>query len=260
METHPLRFDNLSVADNYQFRIPYIPAFFRDLAGRVELTPADSPLDLCCGQGEISKLLCAYASRISAVDVSIEMIRRAHMDPKISYLIADVNDPEFPARFNGQRFSHCFVGRAIHWIEQESLIRLTRTIFQDSMWFVTMQGGFSDQTPWLATFNKVKRRHLGPSHNLDHVARDRILDAGFGFKGDRAAIFKMELSIGYLYRNALSYSNAGSHSESAFKSDLKQSLAPWMEESGKLIAKVTNTALIYRLGDAGSTSQTSSLN
>lgn len=247
MKAVTARFDGGSVAQYYHYRIPYHPAFFRSIATTVELVETSKPLDLCCGQGEIAKLLCSYAQRILAVDVSNEMLRRGHSDPRIRYINADVNAEEFTSRFEGESFTHCFIGRAIHWIDQDSLNRMTQSIFRDAMWLVTMQAGFSRKTPWLKELRQVKSRHGDMDEARDHISKEKVLNAGFDHKESKSMEFEVEVTFDYLLGNALSYSGFKVQRQADLKSDMLQSLAPWVNEKGTLQAVVSQSALIYRL-------------
>lgn len=113
MQESGARFDGGSIAENYKYRLAYHPVFFRNIVAGLDLRETSKPLDLCSRQGEIARLLSSYCAETTAVDLSYEMLRRAHRSPRIKYLRADVNDAGFPSIFRGAAL-HALLHREGH--------------------------------------------------------------------------------------------------------------------------------------------------
>lgn len=240
--------DNL-VAGNYKYRPPYHPKFIDGLVREVELKKTDIPLDLLCGQGEIASLLAAHCDAVVGADGSRQMLDLAEKKQGVKYLLGDVNSPEFIDVFEGKKFSHCFVGRAIHWIEAGALAELNKRLFDQYAWLVTMQSGFAKNNAWLGAYKEVLRNFGGNFPAVDWISREKILGAGFNYLKPVSANFVMKLNVDSLYRTALSY-NSSSHllqtREEEIKSSLRGVLGAFLQEDGFLAANISNSAFVYR--------------
>lgn len=242
--------DNL-IADFYKFRPPYHPGFIAKLVNEVNLQKTGVPLDLLCGRGEIAKHLSMHCDAVVAVDGSKQMLDRAERNQKIKFLLGDVNQPNFIDLFGDLKFNHCFVGRAIHWIEDEYLAKIKESIFTDATWFVTMQGGYAKNNPWLNSYNEIIRRYsnLQSEKKIDWVSRKKILSTGFHYWKELSSNFSMKIDINFLYGTALSYTLQAHNlktSESEIKASLRDALNPYIDDNGFLIAKISNSAFIYK--------------
>lgn len=237
------------VADYYRFRPPYHSEFIPRLAKEVNLKRTDVPLDLLCGRGEIAKHLSKYCDKVVAVDGSKQMLDRAEHAENIKFLLGDVNHVDFISLFKSQRFNHCFIGRAIHWIEENSLIEIRKSLFADPTWLVTMQGGYSKDNSWIQPYNEVLKSYSGLSNNLDWISKEKILNAGFNYHKSLNSVFSARINIDFLYGTALSY-NMRAHVLKSFESEIKSSLRtvlhPYIQDDGFLVAKISNSALIYK--------------
>ena len=237
------------VAEYYKFRPPYHPKFIAELVNQVKLQKTDIPLDLLCGRGEIARHLTKYCDNVVGVDGSQQMLERAEDAGNIKFLLGDVNHGDFINLFNGQKFNHCFVGRAIHWIEDNSLIKIKESILSNPTWFVTMQGGYSKINPWMQAYNEVLKKYPDSSNGVDWISRKKVLSAGFTYKKELSSVFQIKVDIDFLFGTALSYSMRAhilKSYENEIKNLLRTALNPYIGADGFLIAKISNSAFIYR--------------
>jgi ubiquinone/menaquinone biosynthesis C-methylase UbiE len=237
------------VARSYKYRPPYHPKFIDNLAAKVCLNKSDSALDLLCGQGEISTKLSSHCKYVIGVDGSRRMLDLATTADNIKYLIGDVNHPDFINIFNGETFSHCFIGRAIHWISEDSLTEIRKRLLDKSAWLVTMQGGYDRNNPWLKSYNAVIENFASKGSRSDLISREKILNSGFSYHEPIGANFNLKLSINFLYGSALSYRPAVTHilkmHETEVKSELKNALSKFLVD-GFLVANISNSGFIYK--------------
>lgn len=237
------------VAKNYKYRPPYHPRFIEDIANEVCLKKTDSSLDLLCGQGEISRKISNYCNSVVAVDGASEMLDLSTRAPNIKYLRGDVNGPNFIDVFNGETFSHCFVGRAIHWIDEISLTEIRKRLLTKSAWLVTMQGGYSRSNPWWKKYKDVIDHYSTGGPSVDYVSREKIVNSGFTFVKPFAFYFKLKLDVNFLYGSAMSYRPTTTlelnTNEAEVKAELKAELDSFLVD-GYLIAVISNSAFIYK--------------
>lgn len=105
----------------YKYRTPYASALFPQIVKRLPVTPQSALLDVCCGQGELAVPLANYARKVYAIDGAEEMLALARKHDRVEYLLCDVNKDGFKAP---EPVDHIVIGRALHWIEPESLQKL----------------------------------------------------------------------------------------------------------------------------------------
>jgi SAM-dependent methyltransferase len=246
MDNHYI--DNL-VAKSYKFRPPYHPKFIENLATEVCLEKNHSSLDLLCGQGEISRKISNHCKYVVGVDGSKTMLDLATPVNNVKYLIGDVNHSNFINIFDGEIFSHCFIGRAIHWINEDSLTEIRKGLLAKSAWLVTMQGGYDRSNPWLKSFNAVIENFASNGSRPDLISRQKIINSGFSYLKPVGANFNLKLSIDFLYGSALSYRPAITHilkmHETEVKSELRIALNKFLIDD-ILVANISNSGFIYK--------------
>ena len=89
-------------------------------------------LDLCCGNGALSRRLEERfpGTPLTAVDwdpVHLE-IARATLPPEVQIIEADVTDQDWSADFADRAFDLVVSATALHWLEDDSLVALYRKL------------------------------------------------------------------------------------------------------------------------------------
>jgi trans-aconitate methyltransferase len=237
------------VSQSYRYRPPYHPKFIENLVAKVFLNKSDSALDLLCGRGEIASKLSSHCQHVVGVDGSSKMLDLATAASNVKYLLGDVNHPDFIDIFNGETFSHCFIGRAIHWINEDSLTEIKKRLLNKSAWLVTMQGGYDRSNPWLKPYKDIIESFASKGLRSDLVSMEKIINCGFTYVNPIAANFNLKLDVDFLYGSALSYRPAVTHilkmHEIEVKSELNNALAKFLTD-GFLIANISNSGFIYK--------------
>lgn len=238
------------VADHYRFRPPYLPEFFKQLAQELDLKRTDVPLDLLCGRGEIASRLLEHCENIVATDGSREMLNRAIQSDRIEYIQGDVNDPGFTGLFDNRKFEYCFIGRAIIWVNEDSLLRIRDSLLADRAWFLVLRGKLANDNPWIQNYREVIQFYGGGAIGVDLVGKEKILGAGFEYQKALVGNFMADIGIDYLYGLALSYTPERTHQlrseEQKVKAALESTLSQYYQDDRKLNAHFTNSAIIYR--------------
>jgi len=94
----------------------------------LDLQPGDSVIDLCCGNGLITKAIAQHVRQVVAVDFSDKLVAHAkqlHQLPNIEYIISDVLN--LPVGFFATH-NKIYMRDSISCLDSAGLTRLLRTI------------------------------------------------------------------------------------------------------------------------------------
>jgi len=92
------------------------------IAKFLELKPTDSLLDICCGNGMLTKLLAPYCKEIIGIDLSEKLISEAktkYIHPKISYFVGDAS--QLSAVLPIKKFDKILLYFSFQYIETNTL-------------------------------------------------------------------------------------------------------------------------------------------
>lgn len=234
-------------AHAYRHRIPYIPKFFEQLLSLSHMTRESRVLDLCCGNGQLAIGLSKCVAHIDAVDGSAEMLDLAPKVDNVRYILGNVNKPQLPSLLDIRKFDHFVIGRAIHWVELESLRALSESCLKDKGRIIVAAAGWDRKTPWIEEFHKVRRAY-GRSLPLDWRGTEKLSAIGFHVEERFVVTTKISCDIHYLVNHAASYSASYRVIRAnldKFRSDLARALQPYIED-GMLTGLIENSATIYR--------------
>ncbi|MFN8278939.1 MAG: class I SAM-dependent methyltransferase [Saprospiraceae bacterium] len=131
---------------------------------QLNLTPLDDVLDVCCGNGYLSRLLTRYAKSVTGVDLAEDQINRARRFSENSKLIFYTADA---ASFNLERkFDKILLYFSFQYFDsyQTGKDVITNLIRHLKPGGVILLGDIPDQekihlyytTPWLRLKNKIK--------------------------------------------------------------------------------------------------------
>jgi len=219
-------------AHTYRYRIPYLPQFFKELAQRCGMTKESEILDLCCGNGQLAIGLSEYVARVDAVDGSAEMLELAPKADNVRYLQSDVNTPQLLSMLSGRKFDCFVVGRAIHWIEEESLRALSEKCLRDDGHIVVAAAGWGRNTPWYEEYGRVWRS-FGPIRRVDWRGEGKMSRLGFHVQNRVFVRATTQCDLQYLVNYAASYAHTyqvmRNHLQE-FKSKLARALKPYVQD------------------------------
>lgn len=241
-----------TVARSYKYRTPYHSHFISEILDKINFQYTDVPLDLLCGRGEISSHLSEYCNKVIAVDGSTAMLAESIPKKNIQYILGDVNKDDFFDIFLNQKIRHCFVGRAIHFIESHSLKKLRHSVLEKDSCLITMESGFSQRSPWLKKYRTITKSLIPSGTPVGHarVSEDTLIKAGFDYVTSIGLLFDMQLGVDSLYHNLLSRSTISKHVELTNREEflllLKENLSEFLNEDNLLTARISNTAHIYQ--------------
>ena len=149
-----------TVALYEELRPAYPPEFFRDVAQRLNLTKAQSLIDLGTGPGLLALGFAPYVGRITGVDPEPAMLAaakaaaaRAAADLTLIDGTAEDLSDDIGA------FDVVTIGRALHWMDREAtLARLARLVAPDGAIIVCSAGSVADgRNPWREAYNAARR-------------------------------------------------------------------------------------------------------
>ncbi len=128
------------------------------VAAQLALDPGDSLLDLCCGNGLFCDAFSSTVSRISAVDISenlVERLRERNL-PNVDVFAMDINKIEFPAG----SFTKILWYAGIQYLSEPQIIDMMSKIRR---WLKPggrlLIGDIPDRKKIWAYFNTSERRH-----------------------------------------------------------------------------------------------------
>lgn len=133
---------------------------FRVMLDIVEAVAGPEPkvLDLACGTGSISdRLLRRLPGAVSTgvdLDPALLTIARGHFagDGRITFVTADLRDPEWPAKLPYDSYDAVLTATALHWLQPEPLAELygrIAGILRDGGVFMNADHMPDDSTPRL---------------------------------------------------------------------------------------------------------------
>lgn len=163
-------FQDPTVAELYQFRLPYPPETFTFLLSLLKGN-GGAVLDVGCGEGAIARLLAPHVNRVDAVDWSEEMIavgkqRPGGAHPAIHWQVARFED----AALTGP-YDLAVAGESIHWLDWVvALPRLARLLRPTGMLAIVSPEERPD-VPWGSALRALIARY---SVNKTYVPFDVV--------------------------------------------------------------------------------------
>ena len=107
-------------------------ALMFDIVERVAGGGALRLLDLCCGNGSISRRALDRFPDASIVavdrDASLLELGRSSVDERVTWRSADVRDPAWAEGLQPGSFDAVLSATAIHWLQLDEVVRLYRTL------------------------------------------------------------------------------------------------------------------------------------
>lgn len=235
----------------YKWRTPYFEGYFGQLAKRLQLTPADAVLDVCCGQGQLAAGLSPLVRRVHAIDGSAEMLASAPQLDNVTYHCLDVNRDVFRA---GEPLAHFVVGRAIHYLEPSTLTRLCADNLAPGGAIVTCFSTWAPEQPWARILDRIVGRGPG-TRGSGRDGRDLtgagVLDAaGFARDGEVTVRRRIRFTLNFMVKHVLSVSYGEALARRSadiegLRREVAEGFAPFLQE-GRVSGEVLNGARIYR--------------
>ncbi len=108
-----------------------IEASIVDICDRLDIKPDDILLDLCCGNGLITKELAGRCHRVVGVDFSqplIEIANSDHRPSNVTYFRMDVLDVGDLRKFVAEPFTKVAMVRGLQYFDKRDLVTLLRNI------------------------------------------------------------------------------------------------------------------------------------
>lgn len=242
-----------------QFRTPYPPEFFREVAERLSLSRQHTLIDLGTGPGLLALGFAPYVGRITGVDPEPAMVaaaREAARRKGQPFTLIEGRAEDLPPDIG--RFDLVTIGRALHWMDPGALGPMfERLVAPKGM--VAICASFSardDRNGWLDEFNAVRRVWSPENPSLESRAErtHRELAAvleGTGFRPAETIRVETthEVGVGDLARRVLTFSTSspeilGDRVE-AMLSDMERRLAP-LSRDGILTEVVISLAQVAR--------------
>ncbi|GAB2828019.1 class I SAM-dependent methyltransferase [Streptomyces chlorus] len=155
---------------------------FRVMLDMVEAVVGTSPrvLDLACGTGTITaRLLARFPDATSAgVDLDPALLTIAEGtfagDERVSFVAADLKDPDWPARLPHDSYDAVLTATALHWLHSEPLANLygqVAELVRDGGVFMNADHMIDETTPRINAAERTQRHT-----RMDQAKRNGVLD------------------------------------------------------------------------------------
>jgi SAM-dependent methyltransferase len=243
-----------------QFRPPYPPAFFREVAERLGLTKRQALIDLGTGPALLALGFADYVGRVVAVDPEPSMLaaaREAVQRAAREVMLVQSRVEDLPHDIGG--FDVVSIGRALHWFDDSALGPLLERLVAPGG-VVAICASFSandGRNAWLDEYTAARRawsdeRLWSQSRNGERVHRElssRLERTTFA----AAEVIRVETtnqtSVAELAQRVLTYSSSspavlGDKVEPMLR-DVEARMMPW-SCNGVVTEIVVSTAQIAR--------------
>jgi ubiquinone/menaquinone biosynthesis C-methylase UbiE len=149
-----------TVALYEELRPPYPPAYFRRVAGQLELRSDHALIDLGTGPGLLALGFAPYVGRIVGVDPEPAMIaaaRTAAARVSRTLTLIEGKAEELPTDLGS--FDVVTVGRALHWMDRDATLALfERLVPPEGVILVcSSHTAAGDRNAWLGEYNTARR-------------------------------------------------------------------------------------------------------
>ncbi|WP_078461562.1 class I SAM-dependent methyltransferase [Solemya velum gill symbiont] len=232
----------------YRYQTPYLPRLFSRLAQRLDLTAESTLLDLCCGSGEVATGCIRHCGHIYAVDGSAEMLAQAPRAERIDYIQADVNDEAYKAP---ELVDHIIIGRAIHWVEADSLARLARANLKEDGRIIICSTCWGTEAAWFADYQRLTTPYKGGlgQRQIDTTGAGTLASIGFSAEDQLRVGRRLLVDIDYLIGHAMATTYGDRQIALAndfdnFSQRMRTTLSPHLVD-GRLAMDVTSWAIVY---------------
>jgi trans-aconitate methyltransferase len=134
-------------------------AFVHELADGVlewlAAKPAESILDLGCGDGHLTQRIASTGANVLGVDASPEMVEAARKRG----IVADTGDAE-KLPYAGKNFDAVFSNAALHWVQdQDAMLAQVRRVLKPGGRFVAELGGHGNIAAIRVALMSVLAKH-----------------------------------------------------------------------------------------------------
>ncbi|MGW4085645.1 class I SAM-dependent methyltransferase [Streptomyces sp. NPDC004822] len=153
---------------------------FRIMLDMVEalVGPAPRVLDLACGTGSISARLLARFPEATSTGVDLDPALLAIAegtfagDERISFVTADLKDPDWPARLPYDSYDAVLTATALHWLHREPLVALygqVAELVRDGGVFMNADHMIDESTPRINAAERAQRHARMEAARADGV-------------------------------------------------------------------------------------------
>jgi ubiquinone/menaquinone biosynthesis C-methylase UbiE len=235
-----------------EFRPPYPPEFFRTVAGQLGFTHQHRLIDLGTGPGLLALGFAPYVGRIVGVDPEPAMLaaaKEAAVRLGQDFTLIAGKAETLPADIG--RFDVVTVGRALHWMERETVAAMfERLVTPDGVIVVCSSGSAADgRNAWLDTYNEARRLWSGTEPGIRHRGALAAALEGSRFQEiDEISVeTRQEISAADLAQRVLTFSSSSpamlGDKADAMLRDVGARLAPF-SHNGMLSEIVITTAKV----------------
>jgi len=222
-----------------QFRPPYPPAFFHNVAGKLGLSKRDRLIDLGTGPGLIALGFAPYVRQVVGVDPEPAMLEAAGR--AAARVGEDLVLIEGTAERLGREvgpFDVVTIGRALHWMDLDLVgPLLERLVAPGGAFLVCSASSAADsRNAWHEEYMKARQFWSGPAGAGRHRPNLAAVLAGTRFRvGETVEVeSRNEVSAGDLARRVLTFSGSspavlGERADAMLR-DVEQRLLPFSRD------------------------------
>jgi ubiquinone/menaquinone biosynthesis C-methylase UbiE len=238
-----------------QYREPYPPAFFHNVAERIGLRGNESLLDIGCGPGLLAIGFAPFVEHCIGIDPEPAMItaaKAAAAEARVALSLIHARIEEFSA---ARIFDIITIGRALHWMDRTATLPVLERIVSDHgrILICGARSVETPATPWMKPYEDV--RHGWPS---DTGRKRYRLEAKEWFAGScfrqlatASVTESRQVTIADLVGRALSKSNTspailGEH-RARFEAEITAALEPFAQHGILQEQIVASASIIGRL-------------
>jgi SAM-dependent methyltransferase len=228
-----------TTADIYlKYRQPYPPAFFAEVARRLDLGGRERLIDFGTGPGVIALGFAPYVASVTGVDPEPAMLAEARANAERAMVHFDLHagraedlDPALGP------FDLVTIGRALHWMDPDPTRAVIDRITTESARVLVCgsRSAKEGENPWLDAFDNARKTWAPVEEDRHRIDYDAWF-APIGFLPvDRILVrATQEIDIDHLFARALTLSSTSrailGDTVDARRADLEAALAPFFAD------------------------------
>jgi SAM-dependent methyltransferase len=243
-----------TVAYYERCREPYPESFFAKVAGRLVLAGKEKLIDVGCGPGILAIGFAPFVSSTTGVDPESAMIasaRSAARQAGIELKLIQARVEQLPETIGS--FDVVTIGRALHWLEREPVLRVFEWLVSDGGWVVVCGTKLSDSPVncWAERYNAIRRAWSSETDDRRYRRDPNAWFAGSRFHMiDQVSVNELRQVttsdlIGRSYSRSTTSPAVIGNRRASFESEVLEALRPF-EQDGSLQEEIVASATIFR--------------